>query len=43
MCFDHNIGTARKMLNDIANWRRLEGPRDPDDLLEPVAPEDLFD
>jgi hypothetical protein len=42
-CFDFNIATARKMLTEIANWRRLDGPRDPDDLLEPVKPEDLFD
>ena len=43
MCFDYNIATARKMLGEMANWRRLDGPRDPDDLLQPVKPEDLFD
>jgi hypothetical protein len=43
VCFDHNIATARKILHDIANWRRLDGPRQPEDLLDPVKPEDLFD
>lgn len=43
MCFDHNIATARKMLGEMASWRRLDGPRDPGDLLDPVKPEDLFD
>jgi hypothetical protein len=40
-CFDHNIETARKILQQLADWPRLDGPRELDDLVEPV--EDLFD
>jgi hypothetical protein len=24
-CFDHNIEIVRKVLDDLANWRRLDG------------------
>ena len=40
-CFDPNIAMIQEVLTDMANWRRLEGPRDPEELEE-VATE-LFD
>jgi hypothetical protein len=40
-CFDDNIETIQEVLTDMAHWRRLEGPRDPEELKE-IATE-LFD
>jgi hypothetical protein len=40
-CFDHNLERVRKFTADLADWPRLDGPRDPDDLLEPA--DDPFD
>jgi hypothetical protein len=36
-CFDHNIETAGNILERLANWRRLDGPRELDELVEPVG------
>jgi hypothetical protein len=40
-CFDHNIETVREGLRRLADWPRLDGPREPDELAAPV--DDLFD
>ena len=40
-CFDHNIEIARKVLGRLADWSRLDGPREVDELVEPV--QDLLD
>ncbi len=42
VCFDYNIETARETIERLANWPRLDGPRELDELLEPVGDEDLF-
>ena len=35
-CFDHNIETARKILDELASWRRLDGPREFEEVVRPV-------
>ena len=35
-CFDYNIETAGNVLQRLADWRRLDGPRELDELVEPV-------
>jgi hypothetical protein len=40
-CFDDNIEMIQEVLTDMANWRRLEGLRDTEELKE-IATE-LFD
>lgn len=40
-CFDHNIDAVRRILEGLAEWPRLDGPRELDELVEPV--DDLFD
>jgi hypothetical protein len=35
-CFDDNIETAGNILRQLADWRRLDGPRELDELVEPV-------
>jgi hypothetical protein len=42
-CFDHNRDIARKILDEFANWRRLDGPREPDELTELITLDDLID
>ena len=40
-CFDHNIERVRDFTRDLADWPRLDGPRELDELVEPVT--ELFE
>ena len=40
-CFDHNIERVRALVDDLAGWRRLDGPRPLAERVEPV--DELFD
>ena len=35
-CFDYNIERVREFTQRLADWPRLDGPRDLDELVEPV-------
>ena len=35
-CFDHNIERVRDFTFRLAHWRRLDGPRELAELVEPV-------
>jgi hypothetical protein len=35
-CFDANLDAIRAQLEALADWPRLEGPRDPAELGRPV-------
>jgi hypothetical protein len=40
-CFDLNREAIRAHLTELNEWRRLDGPREPDELTRPIAT--LFD
>jgi hypothetical protein len=40
-CFDVNLETIRETLENLAEWPRLDGPRQPDEANGPVG--DLLD
>lgn len=40
-CFDQNIDQVREFTFRLARWRRLDGPREPHELVQPAG--DLID
>ena len=43
-CFDDNTERVRLIFGKAADWRRLDGPRDLDEIVEPIESiDDLFD
>ncbi len=40
-CFDYNIERVRTYTQRLADWPRIDGPRELDELVEPV--DDLLD
>lgn len=36
-CFDENIDAVRNFADGLAGWTRLDGPRPPEDLDQPIT------